>query len=405
MKKYKIGMIGTGGRSVCFGTAYAEAPEIEVVAVADPNRDNRREFLRMTGLAERNPRAYDDWRQLYDGHPDLDGVAIVTPTNLHREQAVPFLERGIPVALEKPLSTTMADSEAILAAAAKHRGRILLGFVLRSTPFYRKIHELLSGSAIGRVLTVQADELVSLGVTSILTRGAWRRRSEYSGGVMMEKSSHDMDLLNWLVGSRPVAVNSFGGSLLFRPNPLLPETCEDCVHPECPYRQAPRFDPAAGDAVLRKFMQEGFNNLCVYNSDKDICDNQSVSIRFANGAVANFMLSLNCDGPRSGRNFHAVGTLGRLWGNISDQELFLHRNREGRTEKVELPPPDSGHGGGDRRHALELLAMMRDPSYRPAQDAYAGYLSNAVCIAADLSLAEARQIHLRYDTGGFVAFT
>ena len=48
--------------------------------------------------------------------------------------------------------------------------------------------------------------------------------------------------------------------------------------------------------------------------------------------------------------------------------------------------------------------MMKDPSYRPNQDAYAGYLSNALCIAADISAAEARQIRFQYDANGFIKF-
>jgi hypothetical protein len=54
---------------------------------------------------------------------------------------------------------------------------------------------------------------------------------------------------------------------------------------------------------------------------------------------------------------------------------------------------------------MELVKMMRDPSYVPAQDEYAGYLSNAVCIAADISRTEKRRIAFRYDADGFITFS
>ncbi len=403
MKKYKVGIIGNGGRSVCYGRAYAKSEEIEVTAIADPCGQNQQTMLHMTGLAGRKPVLYSDWRELYERHPDLDGVVVATPNYLHRESAVPFLERGIPVALEKPMTTTMGDSEAILDAVDTNNGRILIGFVLRSTPFYRKIHELIEADTIGRILTVQADELGSYGVTSIISRSPWRRYVKYSGGSMMEKSSHDIDLLNWLIGSRPTAVSSFGGSLLFRPNPLFPAACKDCLHDKCKYNDKPEFNPNAGDEILQNFVREG-NDLCIYNIDKDVADNQSVSIQYANGAIANFMLSFNCSGPRAGRNFHAVGTRGRIWGNIDDSELWVYRNAEGRAERHELTVSGVGHNGGDENHALELLRMMRDTAYRPDQDAYAGYLSNAVCIAADISAAEARQLRFRYDARNYISF-
>ncbi|OGV58381.1 MAG: hypothetical protein A2X49_10465 [Lentisphaerae bacterium GWF2_52_8] len=403
MKKYKVAIIGNGGRSVSYGKAYSKCADVEVVALADSNPKNTRTMAKMSNLS--GFASYCDWRELYDKHPDLDAVVIVTPNSLHREMAIPFIERGIPLALEKPITTTMQDSEAILRAAKKHRCRMLIGFVLRSAPFYKKVRELLDLGAIGNVLNIQADELGSYGVSSIICRSPWRRYQATSGGSLMEKSSHDMDLLNWFSGSRPVSVNSYGGRLLFNPNPNFPELCIDCGHKECKYHSTPEFSLAAGDAVLQDFAQHrDAEQVCIYNVDKDVADNQSVSIEYSNGTIANFMLSFNCSGPRSGRNFHAIGTKGRIWGNVEENELFLFENQSGKTSKIELGKIECGHSGGDEGHALELVKMLRDPSYMPAQDDYAGYLSNAVCIAADISRIEKRRIAFCYDADGFISF-
>ncbi len=399
----KVAIIGNGGRSTSYGKPFAQCPDVQVVALADPVAENTRTMAAMCGLS--GYRYYADWRELYDCHPDLDGVVIVTPNHLHREMAVPFLERGIPIALEKPMTTTMGDSEEILTLAQRYRSRLVIGFVLRSTPFYRAVNQLLEEGTIGNVLTIQADELGSYGVSSIICRSPWRRYQHTSGGSMMEKSSHDMDLLNWFSRSRPVAVNSFGGSLLFRPNPNLPVKCVDCSFHDCPYYGDPEFSPSAGDAVLQQFAQHrAAEQFCIYNIDKDVADNQSVAIEYSNGVVANFMLGFNCAGERSGRNLHIVGTRGRLWGNLEAQELHVFENAGATVRRIELPALDSGHAGGDARHAMELVRMMEDPGYAPAQDAYAGYLSNAVCLAADLSRMEKRQIRFRYDRNDFITF-
>lgn len=404
MKKLKVAIIGNGGRSVSYGKAYSKCPDIEVVALADTNPRNTQTMAKMSNLS--GFASYQDWREVYDKHADLDGVVIVTPNHLHREMAIPFIERGIPLALEKPITTTMQDSEAILKAAKKHRCRMLIGFVLRSAPFYKKVRELLDKGAIGNVLTMQADELGSYGVSSIICRSPWRCHQATSGGSLMEKSSHDMDLLNWFSNSHPVSVNSYGGRLLFTPNPNFPTLCVDCVHKECKYHSTPEFSLAAGDAVLQDFAQHrDAEQVCIYNVDKDVADNQSVSIEYSNGTIANFMLSFNCSGPRSGRNFHAVGTKGRIWGNVEDNELWLFENQSGKASKIKLGKVECGHSGGDEGHAMELVKMMRDPSYVPAQDDYAGYLSNAVCIAADISRTEKRRIAFRYDADGFITFS
>ncbi len=403
MKKFKVGIIGNGGRSVSYGKAYAKCKDVEVVALVDINPQNTATMARMSGLS--GYQAYTDWQDLCRKRNELDGVAIVTPNHLHREMAIPFIETGMPVALEKPITTTMADTEAILTAARKHNTRMLIGFVLRSAPFYKKVDELLKSGIIGSPLSMQADELGSYGVSSIICRSPWRRYQATSGGSLMEKSSHDMDLLNWFSGSRPMAVNSFGGTLLFRPNPNFPERCVDCRMTDCKYHSTPEFSLSAGDSVLQDFMQHrDAEQVCIYNCGKDVADNQAVQIEYANGVIANFMMSFNCSGERSGRNLHIVGTKGRIFGNVEDNAVGLYTNADAKFTSIKLGPVEAGHSGGDDGHAMELVKMMRDPAYKPDQDDYAGYLSNAICIAADVSRSEGRRVTFRYDADGFVKF-
>lgn len=394
MKKFKVAFIGTGVRSTTYARAYVKhQDEIDVVALCDSNAENRRIMAESTNLPKTFAQ-YSDYRQVLDKHPDLDGVVISTPNYLHREMAIPFIERGIPIALEKPMTTTMTDGEAILDAAKRHNTRLLIGFVLRSTPFYRKVYELLSNGAVGRVVAIAADELASYGESSTISRRPWRRYAKFSGGALMEKSCHDLDLMNLFIGSRPVAVNSFGGSLVFNPNPLLPEMCVDCSQTGCAYRtkltQDNTFPPD--------------DQVCIYNVQKDVVDNQCVNISYANGGLVTFIMCFNTAGEKAGRNLHVIGQKGRLWGNHNEGEIFFFDNSKHETIKYQTKVDGSGHGGGDNSHALELLKMMKDPEYRPAQDAYAGYLAGALCIASDISHAEGRRINLRYGANDYITF-
>ena len=74
---------------------------------------------------------------------------------------------------------------------------------------HRKIREIIDSGVIGQVISIQADEFVGPFVSSILFRGSWRRLRKFSGGAMLEKCCHDMDLINWMAGSRPIAVHAF----------------------------------------------------------------------------------------------------------------------------------------------------------------------------------------------------
>ncbi len=385
MRKYKLAVIGTGPRSRSYLKTWMREKDIEICAIADLSPETRQSAKEQCSLSG-SVREYGDWRELNSCERELDGAAIILPNHLHHDAALAFLKRGIPIMLEKPMTTTMKDSEDILRLVSETHGRVLMGYVLRSVEFYKQAHALLESGVIGNIVSVQMDELAGLYETSAIQRGEWRRQTCMSGGAMMEKCSHDMDILAWFAGGRPTALNSFGGSRIFRPNPMLPDQCREChLEKECIY-----------------FKEDA---LCIWNADKDVADTQSVNMEFSNGIVANFMLTFHCFGERAGRNLHLVGTRGRLWGNAEMNELAYQVNGENEARRVSLPVHASGHYGGDEPHALEFLKLVRDPSYRPRQDAYAGYLSNAMCIAADLSMSEGRRVRFHYDADGFLSFS
>jgi len=402
MASYNIAFIGTGGRSVCYGSYLAQCPDLHIVALADPSAAHRQTMQEKSGITSR-PAQYDDWRELLRQHQDLHGVVICSPNYFHPDQAIACLERGLPIALEKPVAITQGDCERIIAAERANQGRSLIGFVLRSSPFYSKLRELIAAGTIGRVITVQADELVGWLVTSLMNRSSWRRLTAHSGGSMLEKCCHDMDILNWLIGSRPAALHSFGGRQILGPNSLLPDTCDVCSHAtDCTYYQKPRraAHEDAGEDILHQFISE--DNRCIYNLDKDINDIQTVSIQYENGALANFLLSFHVAGPRAGRSICITGTRGNLWGHIDELKLQHFDNATGKVTVHDTRGDGSGHGGGDQRHALEFARMLREPNYRPAQDAYSGYVSAVMCFAADRAVREARRVNFRYTTGGFI---
>ena len=398
----KIAIIGAGGRSNSYAKPYVEHDEMEIVALADPNADHRAATMKRSSIPD-DVAQYDDWRDLMREHSDLDGVVIASPNHTHAEPAIACFERGLPIALEKPLECSKERCERIIDAERANNGRSLIGFVLRSTPFYSKIHELLTGGAIGQVVSIQADELVGYSVSSIMFRSPWRRKQAMGGGALLEKCCHDMDILNWMNGTRPMAVHSFGSRRIFNGNPVLPETCDGCpVAETCHYHKAPKrgTQEDAGEEVLHKFVRE--DNRCIYNIDKDTIDNQSVAIEYEDGALANFMLTFNTSGKQSGRNFHAVGHKGRVWGNLHEAVVYHYDNASGEIATFDGSGDGSGHGGGDRIHSMKLLRMIQEPEYRPAQNAEAGYLSAVVCFAAEASRLERRRVELAYAEDGLV---
>lgn len=403
MPPFKIALIGTGGRSLSYATAYQQRDDIDITALADPNPTHRNTIATRANLASTYAE-YDDWHDMLREQTDLDGVVICSPNHLHAEHAIGCLERGLPIALEKPLAPSKSDCEKIIAAERANAGRTLIGFVLRSAPFYAKIHELTTQGLIGRIVSIQADELPGVGVTSVMNRSPWRRYRDKSGGSMLEKSCHDLDLLNWMMDCYPVSLTSYGNRQIFVTDPELPETCDEChLQTACPYYNPTRSSHEdEGEEILHQFIRE--DDRCIYNIDKDVLDVQTLNIEYQSGALCTFTLNFHAMGPRAGRNFHAVGTQGRIWGNLHDAQVHLYRNGPGKEEIFDASGDGTGHGGGDALHAYELITMMNDPTYRPQQNAFAGYLSAVMCFAADISVAEQRRIDFRFADNGFIEF-
>ena len=393
-KIYRVGIIGAGNRARPHAAEYHRCGDVAVAAIADPVPAQRRRLIEAAGLSN-SVAEYDDLQAMLAAE-QLDGVVITTPNHLHADHAVPCLERGLPVLLEKPLATTPEDCLRIVRAEQRTAGRMLLGFVLRSTPFYAKIRDLLAGGAIGRVFAIQADEIPSLSVTSGMNRSPWRRYTGPSGGTMLEKCCHDMDIFNWLMESRPTALASFGGRRIILPDPSKPRHCRDCAEAESCLYHPRRVRPLATDEQLAQWRDAE----CIYNLEKDTKDLQSVCIEYETGGLVNFLLAMVCGGDKGQRNFAAQGTTGRLWGNSSEHTIHVYDYFTRETATHHLLVDRSGHGGGDRAHILLLRRMMQDPDYVPAQGGTAGYLSAMMCFAADRSCDERRRIAFEYDPSG-----
>ena len=393
----RIAIIGAGQRAMEGYCKHFQkfTPAPQFVAIAEPNPVFLQRAIAELNLDPAQVRAYATWEQCLAQETDLDAAVIGTPNYLHHGPAMVLLERNVPIVLEKPMATSAADCYDIHRLATQRDVPVQLGFVLRSTPFYRQIKAIVSSGVLGQILSIQADELVGRFVTSMMFRGGWRRFRRYSGGSMLEKCCHDLDLLNWLTESQPTLISSIGGRRLFIPNPQFAARCPDCVaKATCEYARDTGSEVDAHERRMRDYI--GQADACIYNIDSDMYDHQSVQILYANGVIANFMLTFGTPGPRAGRNMHIVGARGRVWGNIDECTVYQHENSSGKTVEHKIVIDDSGHSGGDRTHAGAFLETVLGRRPRAAADTWDGYLSAAMCFAADQSVVEQRPVQLRY---------
>ena len=302
-----------------------------------------------------------------------DAVFVTLPDYIHRAAAEQAFAAGKNVFLEKPIATTAEDARAIIRAW-KASGRVLqLGYVLRAAPFYQAIRNLLRQGWLGPVRIVNLSEHLELMHGASYMR-RWHAQSGNSGGLIVHKACHDLDLACWLLDARPRHVSSFGGLSTFGCPPPA-QFCSQCAQRAgCLYadRGAHECRTPAEQADPTAY---GLDH-CVFRIDKDIVDHQVVAFEMDTGVRGSFHLAMQ-GRERSERRITLIGDAGRLEGVFEDGSFTIEFAECERAPIVWSRGRDSrnGHGGGDGRSVTAFLnaCLGRSaPPIRSVSDALAG---------------------------------
>lgn len=345
-----------------------------VTAVVEPDDLKRIAFCARHDIPATH--AFRGLDELLDAPRVADVAFICTPDVTHYAICARVSEAGYDVLLEKPIATSLADCLALLDVQRTHRNRIFVAHVLRYSPFFRTLKEIVASRRYGLVRNIRLTENIGhWHFAHSYVRGNWRRRDD-SAPIVLTKSSHDLDILAWLLEEdRPAFVSSFGTLEYFTAVNAPPEAADRCVR--CPLQDTCRYSatrfylheragwpydvvaPAeAGLEARRRALEDGQYGRCVWRSDNDVCDNQTVTVQFESGIHATFGLyALSADNTR------------RISVLMDDAELSgdLHRGHleltpltgsvdDVRPQPIPLPVAEDHHGGGD----LALLRTLRE---------------------------------------------
>ena len=231
MQSLGIGLIGTGFMGKAHAIAWANAnrvlgglPPVRLEVLCDTPIEKAEAMAGQFGFA----RAMDDWRRLVED-PAVDVVSITTPNALHRPIAEAALAAGKHVWCEKPLGVTLADGEA-MAAAAKASGRTtLVGYNYLRNPAFQHAKRLIEAGRIGRLFHLRGfvDEDYQADGSLPWT---WRsRRSEAGLGALGDIGVHLVSLITGLGGPIVSVVAEAAAAYPTRP---LPEGGEAPVENE-----------------------------------------------------------------------------------------------------------------------------------------------------------------------------
>ncbi|HET8548938.1 MAG TPA: Gfo/Idh/MocA family oxidoreductase, partial [Bryobacteraceae bacterium] len=209
-------IIGTGGRGSYLLRAALDQPNAKVAGLCDikPDRLDRA----ATTAARDNPSTTTDWHKIVERR-DIDAVFIATPPHLHSEMAIAALKAGKHVYCEKPIGVTARNVRDLVHAARASKKVFTAGQQLRSMRQFREAVDKIREGVLGDILMVKAQRHAVADLPHDGTSGDWYFDVNKSGGYLIEQSVHNLDLCNWVTGSRPARVVGFGGTSLYRNDP------------------------------------------------------------------------------------------------------------------------------------------------------------------------------------------
>ena len=370
---------GNRGRLAYLSYALKNPTRLKIVAVAECDKKRRELFQKEASLPDYM--VFRSSEEIFAREKLADIAIISTQDRDHYRDALLAIERGYDLILEKPISPIASECREILASAEKHNTKVYVAHVLRFAPFYQGVKALLEQEAIGKVLSIRMEENVGFWHFShSYVRGNWRRE-ELSSPSILAKCSHDLDLIVWLSGAKCKNLSSYGGLKYFKAENAPEGATARCL--DCPKRSECPFDPVkiyiendvtgcrtsgfgsllfaltpekSEEAVMRA-IEKGPYGRCVFHSDNDVADYQSILGELENGV--NFTFTLSAFSANVGRKMHIQGCKGEIIGDLEDKAVTL--NLFGRApQRISFDSEEtfSGHGGGDGRLLTSVVKSL-----------------------------------------------
>lgn len=377
-KKVSAILIGAGNRGAEAYASYAlsHPEELEFVGIAEPRDERREEFRQKHGIPVEN--AFKSYEEVFLREKFADFVLIATQDHMHTEPMAMAMEKGYDILVEKPISPVKEELEDLKKKSVTYEGMLSVCHVLRYSPFFRKVKEVIDSGRLGELITIQHMESIGFWhMAHSFVRGNWRNTKE-SSPIILAKTCHDFDILLWLTGKKCLRVSSFGGLRHFKEE-MAPvgatKRCTDgCPHKEtCPF-YAPRFYMEHERAVvdgfrkvvtmdetregLMKALETGPYGRCVYHCDNDVCDHQIVNMEMEDGLTISFTVSAFTNACERTITIH--GTRGELRGNMEEDRVEVIDFLTGEKEVMKLETPKVGHSGSDESMMRELTALIAE---------------------------------------------
>lgn len=381
-------IVGGGHRSFTYAELALKSPEkLKIVGIADLNPFRCEKARKMFGFPKEN--CFSSADELASVPKFADAIINGTMDHQHVETAIPLLKKGYDMLLEKPFAVSLDEMNSLVKVVEENGNKVMICHVLRYTPFYLAIKERVLAGEIGDIISINTFEHVSYHhVSTSYVRGKWGNSDNCKTSMLLAKCCHDLDIMMWMMGAdKPKTVSSCGSIFQFKPE-MAPEGAGtkclvDCPHVDTCLYSAKRlyidhpdrwefYVWSALEDIENATIEDKINLLkgdspygkCMYKSDNNVVDHQSVMVNFASGATGTHNMIGGAARPL--RRIEIVGTKGEIWGEFEHNDIHVLRinpdpGKEFDEEIIDLSAfcEGGGHGGGDLGLAEDFVNYVR----------------------------------------------
>ena len=416
MEKKRYAQVGTGGRARMFyeaiATRYQESSSLVAFCDMSCKRMEYANTILATQCAHPPVPTYHSSefaRMIEETKPEV--VIVTTVDRTHDQYIIKAMEMGCDVICEKPITIDSEKAQAILDAQKRTGRSIRVAFNYRYAPHHSKIRSLIADGVIGSVFSVHFEWLLNTQHGADYYR-RWHRNKLNSGGLLVHKSTHHFDLVNFWLDTQPKTVFAFGALNFYGQAAAEKRGISDFYY-RCHGSEKAKGDPFAIDLESNPTLkglyldaeeESGYiRDRSVFSDDISIEDTMSVLVKYKSGAMMSY--SLNTYLPWEGFNVAINGSKGRIeysalekpyinaGGKMCDEGATVyHKIRVcpllDTPYEVEIETKSGGHGGGDPAMLDDIF--LSDPPFDPLKrkaDHTDGLRSILTGIAANKSIA------------------
>lgn len=415
-QRKRYALVGTGSRAGMFVNAVTNTYKAvaELVAFCDLSRTRmdwyNQQLSDNLDLAALPTYFADQFDQMI-AETKPDTVIVSTMDSTHHLYITRAMELGCDVISEKPMTTDVEKLKAIYEAIDRTGRSLRVTFNYRYAPAYTRFRQLVMDGLVGRPLLVDFSWVLDTSHGADYFR-RWHREKENSGGLLVHKSTHHFDLVNWWIDAYPQAVFAMGDLNFYgRSNAdargeqysyerytNVPEAQDD------PFALSLTSKAALKSLYLDAEAETGYlRDRNVFGEPITIEDTMSVSVRYSNGAMLSYCLVAYA--PWEGLRVSITGTKGRIEMDIEESITHLLGDGQASASKgpfkqtrmrvfpmfgesydVDVPVGDGGHGGADPVMLEQIFSP--NPPHDPYQRA-ASHIDGAASILVGIAGNEA----------------